>query len=249
MAEKKRDLELTEFRVVMNVLKKALRMRGLSYRDLAEHMGLSESGVKKIFTANDCSFHRLTQIAQALDLRISDVFAELDHSEFKSTHFTEAQQVFFLKHRDAFVFYFKLVILRMDLSEIQKELKLTNATKFKYLRKLDELNMIRLLPGDKVKLPPISMIRDFGSGPLLTQLYQEWGMAMVQQFADPRFQASGKFIIRCLRMKDETYQDFLSRLQELENEFLRRSVREMSMAPSRLKSMRWISLTDSSSFV
>jgi len=249
MTDKKTDFELNEFHILMKAFKRTLRMRGLSYRDLAKLIGLSESGVKKIFTGDDCSFFRLTQIAQALDLRISDVLTSVDQSEFRSAHFTEAQQGYFLRHRDAFNFYFKLVILRENLPDIQEELKLTRAATFKYLRKFDELDMIRLMPGDKIKLPPMSLIRDFGSGPLLRQLYQEWGVTMVKNFADPQFQASGRFIIRCLRMKEETYQDLLAQLRDLEKEFLRRSVREMSMSPSDLKSMRWISLTDDSSFV
>ena len=81
------------------------------------------------------------------------------------------------------------------------------------------------------------------------QKFRDWGHAMVNDLADPKNQASGKFIVRCVKMKDDTYYEFCALLREIDAEFTRRGIREMSTSVQELKPMRWISLTDSSSFV
>jgi predicted transcriptional regulator len=241
--------EHTELKEILTALKKILRDKGLSYRALAKTLGLSESGVKKIFASRDCSYQRLSQIARALGFRITDILNEIDRPSLQHATFNAEQQNYFLKNTSAFRFFVKLVLERRSVPEIQKEFGLSDSAAFRYLKTLDDLHLIRLLPGNQVKLPPVALVRDFGTGPLLEKAYQEWGMSMVQDLADPKFQKSGNFIIRCFMMKDETYQDFLSRLLEVEQEFLRRAIREMNMSVGNLKPMRWMSLTDQESFI
>ncbi|MNT82293.1 hypothetical protein D3C72_2220060 [compost metagenome] len=50
-------------------------------------------------------------------------------------------------------------------------------------------------------------------------------------------------------MKESTYQEFLLRLKELEMDLLKTAIREMNVSNKNLKTMRWISLTEQTSFV
>jgi len=63
---------------LMNTLKTALRNRGWTYARLGEAIGLSESGVKKVFAGRDGSLERVVQIAAALELSLEDVLAMSD---------------------------------------------------------------------------------------------------------------------------------------------------------------------------
>jgi hypothetical protein len=239
----------TEFRAVLNVLKRILRERGWSYRDLAGALKRSESGIKKIFAAQDCSFILVSQIAAALDLSLSDVLSEVNQAELTSTQFTKEQQAYFLNHPDAFRFFIKLLIERESPGQIQKEFGLSDAVLFKYLKTLDSFHLIRLLPKNEIKRPKLSHVRDFGRGPLLEKIYREWALEMSAEVASPNSQASGNFIIRCLKMRKETYQDLQSRLLDLEEEFLRRAIQEMSVRIEGLTPVRWISMLDQKSYV
>ncbi|MBK9295096.1 MAG: helix-turn-helix transcriptional regulator [Oligoflexia bacterium] len=245
----KTSYELAEFKLIMQTLKKIIKERKLSYRDLAVKLGISESGVKKIFTGQDCSYGRLVQITRVLGFRMIDLLEKIEGTEMKGFTFSKEQQEFFLKNMDVFSFFVKLVVERESLTEIKKEFQLSDKATFNLLKKLDQLNLIQLHPGDRVKLPPLYYVRDFGPGPLLSKVYRQWGEAIVRDLADPQFQSSGQFIIRCFKMRDETYQELLTRLLDLEREFLQRAVREMSTSASKLKSLRWVSLTDQQSFI
>lgn len=241
--------QLSEFQLVTAFFRKVLKERGISYREFALKLGLSESGLKKILNGDDTSFERLTQMARVLGLRFSEVLQAIDKPRTAATQFSAEQQSFFVKNMDAFNFFFRLVIERASPQKIKLEEDLTDAQIFSYLRKLDNLKVIKLLPGDEIKLPPLVAVRDFGAGPLLEKIYQEWSLSMVQELAHPDRQTEGKFIVRYTRMSDETYNEFLTRLKELELEFLRKGVREMNLGGSKLKSWRWISMTDQKSFV
>ncbi len=232
-----------------HLLKKNLKSQKMTYRELAKKIGLSESGLKKIFAADDTSFNRLVQIAGALGLQISDLLNELDQTQMRKVQFSEKQQDFFLKNLDCFSFFMKLVVERHPVEDIQKEFSLGSAQTFKYLRNLDELGLIQLLPKDKIKLPPLSLVKDFGKGPLLEQVYQKWALSMSQELASPENQESGRFVVRGLQMMPETYKELLERLLGLEAEFLKRAVREMTLSPKQVTPVRWVWMTDQESFI
>lgn len=238
-----------EFIALVTLIKKILKERKITYSELAKQMGLSESGLKKIFSSKDISFGRISQIASILGLRVTDLLSELENKETHNVVFTDEEQKYFLKNSLHFSFFVRLLIERQTVEEIQKDFKLNDAETFKILKKLDSFKWLQLLPENKIKLPPLSLVTDFGSGPLLSHIYQEWGKDAVHTLAKPENQKSGKFIVRSFRMKDSTYQEFLQRLKELEMNLLKTAIQEMSVSVKGLRTMKWISLTDQVSFV
>lgn len=250
MAKKAKTIGQNEdFNTLMKSLKGLLKERGISYNELAKKMNMSESGVKKIFTSQDCSFQKLVSITKILNIKMTDLLMEIETEEMRSVEFSAKQQQFFLKNQDVFHFFVKLVIERKSVEDIKTESKLTEAKTFKYLRALDEIGLIGLLPEDKIQIPPVSLVSHFGSGPLLEKTYKSWGHRLVDDLAHPEYQASGQFIVRCLKMKSETYQDFLLQLNELEKEFAKRALREMAFSTMNLKLTRWMSFTSEGSFI
>lgn len=238
-----------EFKALTKALKDILKERGVSYRDLAQGMGMSESGVKKIFSGDDCSFQKLMQISKLLKVKFSDLLHEIEDQEMRPVTFSSEQQQMFLKNKALFNFFVKLVIERMPVEEIKKESKLTEAQVFKYLRELDEQGHIELLPENRVRVPEISLVSNFGHGPLLEKTYQDWSRRAVIDIAHPKHQASGQFIIRCLKMKEDTYLDFLAQLKDLEKQVAKRALREMAVSTRNLITTRWVSMTDKQSFI
>lgn len=238
-----------EYKAIMSILKRLLKERGISYKDLGKSLGLSESGVKKIFGSEDSSFGRLSEIAAVLGLKIFDLLEEAQTAHLEKLSFTEAQQNAFLKDYVLFSVFYKVTFERLSPEEAQKALGLTEAKIFRYLKRLDEIGLVDLLPGNKIRPPALRAVRNFGDGPFLRKLYKEWGVSLVHELAVPSFQEEGNFIVRSLQMKEDTYNEFLGRLRDLDAEFTRRGVTEMSVSTKSLKSMRWISLTDQNSFV
>jgi DNA-binding Xre family transcriptional regulator len=77
---------------LLSGIKTALRMRKLSYRELARSIGVSESTVKRDLSRGNFSLRRLDQICAALDLTLNDLTQAHEGLELV-TQMSEAQEV------------------------------------------------------------------------------------------------------------------------------------------------------------
>lgn len=235
-----------EFQIAAENLKHALKSRKITYRELARGIGMSESGVKKLFSGRDGSFQRLAQICQYAGLSLREIVG--------STHsidvaFSNQQQEEFLKTPILFQLYWLLAYERIPLEEAKKILGLTSKNCFHYLRKLDSLDMIRLLPGDRLRLPSIKAVRWTGDGVFMRKIYQDWSRQMVEQLAVPNTSENELFLLRYLKVTPKTLAELMQAQRALEQEFIRRGIQEMRTQREDLQHMRWLAAIDNRSFL
>lgn len=238
--------EPNEYRCAIENLKQALRQRGFTYRELAQGIGLSESGIKKIFSAKDGSFQRLAQICRYLGISLAEIIE--DHRTLNVT-FTAEQQKEFSKNPKLFQYYWLLVYERLPQSVLQAQLRLTKTEAFRWARKLDILGLIKLLPGDRLRLPTIKAVTWTGEGEFLNGLYRDWSRNLVNDISKPQAKEGEYFLLRYLQMTPKTFAEFKSAHQSLEIEFVRRSIQEMRAQLPKLEHVRWMTLADNRSFV
>lgn len=242
--------DLDEFNGVIAIIKEQLKRKKITYGEFANQLGISESGLKKIFAAGDCSYLRLKSMLNFLELDIKDVLAEVKEPQSKETRFSMRQQEYFLENPDSFLFFFKLCIERKALESVTQEMKLTKASQFSHLKALDDLGILRLGPGDKIKLPPLDRIRSFGEGPLIDKIYSESSHKAVSRLANAKSQKEGKFIIRCLQLRRDTYEELMEKLKDLDLEILAKGVRELSFSSEKeLTPFTWLSFLDNKSLL
>ena len=70
---------------IIITLKKALKAKGIKYKDVAKHLCMSESNIKRQFTQGDISLSRLEKICDLLSMEISDL---LELVQLESTQAT-----------------------------------------------------------------------------------------------------------------------------------------------------------------
>ncbi len=244
----------TEYQVAMASIKESLRRRKLTYRELATQLKLSESGVKKILTAEDGSFQRVVEICGVLGISISELLAGKNEA-MREVSYTEFQQEYFLKNPQAFSFYWMLVYERRNADEAQSLSGISEKERFSILRKLDQMQLLELLPGDRIRVPSVEQIRWVGGGPLISKIYREWSQQLLRDVAKPdpeideRDRSHQHFLIRYFKMAPKTFQDLMSALKDIETEFVRRATSEMRTEAPDLMHVRWISAVDNRSFV
>ena len=238
----------TEYEVVTQALKMALKRQRVNYKELSKRLGLSESGVKKILTAKDGSFQRVAQIAKELGLSLKDLFQGENESMFDITY-TQEQQEYLLANPRVFRFYWALVFERRSQEEARKKSGITEKELFSVLHKLDKLQFIELLPKNRLRIPPVRPIRMVGGGPLVNKLYQEWSVKLLKSVARPDRTSDQFFLIRYFRASQRTFDDLNAALHDLEAEFLRRAVRDMRSDAPDLVDLRWVIGMDGKSFL
>lgn len=231
-------------------LKRLMKRRQLTYRELAEKVGLSESGVKKLMTGSDLSIVRLSQICEALDIRLLEFTQSLEVRDFEDTNFSEDQQREMLRQPELFFLYWKLVFERCPLAMVKQELDFDSELLQKLLLRLDKLNLIKVFSAEKIQLPKLRPIRSFGEGELVDTVYRDWSSALLQHLASGEQRNDGYFLLRGLKMRAESFQSLLQGLRELEEEFVNRAIREMKIYRYQdLVPISWVSGLLPTSFV
>ncbi|MFM6927861.1 MAG: helix-turn-helix domain-containing protein, partial [Bdellovibrio sp.] len=81
---------------LLDQLKEILKIRGITYKDVSAKTGMSESGVKKLFTNDDISMSKLFEILQKFDLSLEDIL-KLSKGNKVVTKLTTEQEKLFLK--------------------------------------------------------------------------------------------------------------------------------------------------------
>jgi transcriptional regulator with XRE-family HTH domain len=237
-----------DYQLATQALKVILRAQKVTYRELAKAIGLSESGIKKVLSAKDGSFQRLAQMGRYVGASINELLDQ------RSSHMTEVTfspeaQAEFLEDPELFQFYWLLVYERMSLEDLSKARSISEKDRFKYLRKLDRLRLLMLLPDGRVRIPPVQQIRWVGDGPLIRKLYREWSTRMIQNVARPDLEPGKLFIVRYFKASAKTHADLLRAQTELEAEFVRRAIQDMRTEAEDLEHLRWVVGIDQQSFI
>ncbi len=132
-------------------LKRTLRGRSKTYRDVAEALGLSEASIKRLFSESNLSLKRLDQICALLDIEISDLVQSMNERAQSLSRLTEAQETEIA--RDLKLLLVTVCVLnRWTMQEILGSFTIDAHECIRYLARLDRLGIIDLLPGNRVKL-------------------------------------------------------------------------------------------------
>ncbi len=249
------DESTFEFKRVIGTIKSICKNKKLTYKDLGLKIGMSESGIKKVFTGKDCSFSKLSQICNVLDVSLADVIHESQRVLVIDEKFTPEIEDFFAKNMKYFYYFWKLVAERQSIEEIQSYFGLSESENFGYLKKLDEFNLIELGPNEKIKIPKLKVKNWVGKGPLTKKVYTEWTHGLVDDLVadklsgDIRQNNNMSFSIRMMRLTSSSIKDLKKAIEELELEFLGRSNREVLTMADEVKTIRFIAGHSKGSFI
>lgn len=136
---------------IIDALKRQLKVRGITYRGLADRLGLSESAVKHMFSAGNFSLKRLDDVCAVLELDIGDLVNLSESLEPRIEQLSAEQEEEIVSDiRLLLVAY--CLINYWSFDEIIERYDLSPEEGLKYLRRLDRMRIIELQPGDRVRL-------------------------------------------------------------------------------------------------
>lgn len=148
---------MTELQQLLAAIKRQLKVRGLSYRDVAAALELSEPSVKRLFSTGRISLDRLLKLCAMLDLTLAELTAEAAAGTPRLQNLSSAQET-------ELVADFKLLLVAVcvlnhwRMADIVARYRLSEAECIQRLVSLDRIGLIELLPGNRVR---INVARDF----------------------------------------------------------------------------------------
>lgn len=239
-----------ERNAVFESLKAAVRSRGWTYADLARHVEMSESGIKKIFSQENCSLDRLCQFAAAVDLTLADLTEAAAEAPLEPVHLSAELQASLLARPAVFALYWRVAVEGYRVSHAQHDLSLSDAELRRALSALDDSGLVRVGPGERVRIAPANLTQWHGEGPLLDAVYGEWPKAVIAEARREPASATHALRLVALELTDTTRRELVVALQQLVDEFVRRAHRERSHVPrSARSSQRMIVATAPGSFM
>ncbi len=129
---------------VCAILKKELRKCHISYRNLANELGVSEVSIKRLLNnSQPLSMQRLINIAHLINLPLSKLVGEAEKNLYAIPVFTKEQDHAFFEHPPLFTFWTELTEHRTA-NEIAERHNLNEASTHLYLRQLEKLKLIEL---------------------------------------------------------------------------------------------------------
>jgi transcriptional regulator with XRE-family HTH domain len=136
---------------LVEVLKRELRSRGVTYAQVARKLNLSEASVKRMFSRRDFTLKRLDQVCQLTQADFTDLARTLSREETLISQLTPEQEKEIASSIKLFLVAV-CVLNHVAPESIVEIYDLSQAECIQLLAKLDRIGFIRLHPGNRIKL-------------------------------------------------------------------------------------------------
>ena len=200
---------------LVEALKKLLKARGATYRDLARALDLSEPSVKRLFSERTFTLERLEQVCAFLEIDFFEL-AKLARGAASAVEEMTLAQESGLAASPKLLGVFYLVFNDWKLADILERFVLQRAEAVKLLLQLDRLGLIELLPGDAVRLKVPKTVRLRPDGPIR----RAHGKSVVASFLQADFaQSGGHFRFEFRELSKSSFELLRRRLDRVAAEF------------------------------
>ncbi len=150
---------------LIDILKQVLKDRGLTYRQVAARLQMSEANVKRMFARRRMTLDRLEAICQLIPMELSDLFHLFAESRHRISHLTLEQEEELV--RDPLLLLVAVSVRnRLSFEDILANYRITETECIRCLAALDRLKVIDLLPGNRIKLRIDEDFRWLPDGPI-----------------------------------------------------------------------------------
>ncbi len=171
------------------VLKKILREKRLNYRALAQHLDLSESSVKRIFSERSFSLERFLEICRIIGISFYELSKISESDIQEDTYEYSLEQELFFSRNPKYLTYFDLLLKYDSPQKVASQLKLSENETVGFLSKLEKISLIQWLPKNKIKFLTSKNIAWRKNGPLRQQLFDH----AKKEFLTSQFDQTNEF--------------------------------------------------------
>jgi DNA-binding Xre family transcriptional regulator len=206
---------MAQTRELIKTLKTALKAQRKTYADVAIELGLTEASVKRLFSQQSFSLHRLDQVCHMLDMEITDLVQLMNEQQQRLQQLTIEQEKEIT--RDVTLTLVTVCVLnRWTMDDILSYYHISETACVRHLAKLDRLKLIELLPGNRIRLMVAPNFSWHENGPIQTFFQKK----ISQEFFNTRFKRDDECLIVLNGMfSPQSNAEFQRKLKRLAREF------------------------------
>ena len=148
---------MNEIDQLVAAIKRRLKIQGMTYRELAAALNVSEASVKRMFASRRFNLERIVEISNLLGFTLAELAHEAAVSENRLHTLSEAQEKELVSD-EKLLLVAVCALNQWEIGDIVAAYTLSEAECVHRLLRLERLRLIALLPGNRIRL---NVARDF----------------------------------------------------------------------------------------
>lgn len=212
---------------IVHALKIYLKNAGITYKTLAQQINVSEPTLKRDFHRGSMPLARILKICDVLSVRLQEVleFITTDLGQ-KVYRLTMEEEEYLARHLDVYAYIYLLTKYNTP-EEVEKQLKLSKATTYYFLRSLERLGLIQILSKNKIRYLKGEHI----IGNMHGAASKEIGKRVYNDFVSNDFSIEPKIrSLTSVELSPANVEWLRNRIQQLKNELIIRHNQDESLS-------------------
>jgi transcriptional regulator with XRE-family HTH domain len=209
-------------------LKAELKAAGITYADLAEQLGMSESSIKRVFAKADMPLSRIDEVLRVLKMDFAELARQVADAQPLSHQLTLEQEKAVVADR-------RLLLLAIcclshwTFDQMISTYTFSEPECIAYLVALDRLGIIELRPLNRYRLKVAKGFRWRPHGPVM----QYFRKHVVDDYYSGGFDDEGELLMLVHgQISPSQASNFAERLQRVGNDFAQQHLADQKLAPS-----------------
>jgi len=214
--------------VIIQVLRSEMRAAGVTYKQLATRLDMSESSIKRVFSQGDMSLTRLEQICKSVGVAMEDVLRQAADATPHADTLTLDQEKSLVQDP-------KLLLVAIcclghwSLEQITEVYDISETECIRYLVKLDRLELIELKAMNRYRMRVSIAFRWLPDGPV-QQFFRKY---VVDDYFGGRFDGAGETLL-CVhgRLSNPSAQELVQKIRQLAADLARLHQDDQRLQPA-----------------
>ncbi|TCS42686.1 XRE family transcriptional regulator [Reinekea marinisedimentorum] len=210
---------------LVNTLKRELRRNHITYSQVGAHLQLSETSVKRMFAKGQFTLDRLSAICSMVKWDWTDLIDAARNNEKMLDHLSVEQEKEIAEDIELLLVAVS-VINGFTFQDLISQYQFSEAQCIRKLARLDKLNLIELLPGNRIRLKISTNFRWNPRGPIQKYFLD----VVVHEFFDTSFAGDEeKLIVMNALLTDAAHQQMQQSMDKLASEMSQTMQRESAL--------------------
>lgn len=200
---------------LVDVLKRELKARGITYAQVARGLGMSEASVKRMFSRRNFTLGRVDAICRIADIDFCELARACSREDAQISQLTDEQEKQIIANKKLFLVAV-CALNHVTFEQIVHAFDVTCAECIQLLSRLDRLKFLELQPGNRIKLLVSRTFSWRPDGPI-QRFFNEQAH---NEYFRSRFDRAGEFMLVVNGMVTETSSiTMVEKLKRIAKEF------------------------------
>jgi len=210
---------------LISALKTELKAAGITYAQLAGHLGMAESSIKRIFARGDMPLSRIDEVLRVLKMDFAELARLVADARPLRRELTQEQEAAVVADRRLLLVAI-CALSRWTFEQIVAAYSLTEAECIRYLLVLDKLDIIEMRPLNRYRLKLAKGFRWRADGPVMRYFREQ----VAPDYFSGGFDGDGELLMLVHGQIGRSLADgFAERLQRIGQDFAQQHLADQKL--------------------